>query len=38
MTEKKKTGLKELSPIDVYNSLPKINCKNAARPLAWHSL
>ena len=27
MTEKKKTGLKELSPIDVYNSLPKINCK-----------
>ncbi len=27
MSEKKKAGLKELSPIDVYKSLPKINCK-----------
>jgi len=27
MTEKKKAGLKELSPIDVYKLLPKINCK-----------
>ncbi len=27
MAEKKKGGLKELSPIDIYKSLPKINCK-----------
>ncbi len=27
MSEKKKGGLKELSPIDVYKLLPKINCK-----------
>jgi len=27
MSEKKKAGLKELSPIDVYKLLPKINCK-----------
>ena len=27
MSEKKKAGLKELSPIDVYKSLPKTNCK-----------
>ncbi len=27
MTEKKKAGLKELSPIDIYKLLPKINCK-----------
>jgi acetyl-CoA decarbonylase/synthase complex subunit gamma len=27
MSEKKKPGLKELSPIDVYKLLPKINCK-----------
>jgi acetyl-CoA decarbonylase/synthase complex subunit gamma len=27
MTEKKKAGLKELSPIDIYKALPKINCK-----------
>jgi acetyl-CoA decarbonylase/synthase complex subunit gamma len=27
MSEKKKGGLKELSPIDIYKSLPKINCK-----------
>jgi acetyl-CoA decarbonylase/synthase complex subunit gamma len=27
MSEKKKGGLKELSPIDIYKLLPKINCK-----------
>jgi acetyl-CoA decarbonylase/synthase complex subunit gamma len=27
MAEKKKGGLKELSPITIYKSLPKINCK-----------
>lgn len=27
MSEKKKTGVKELSPIDVYKLLPKTNCK-----------
>ncbi len=27
MAEKKKAGLKELSPIEIYKSLPKINCK-----------
>jgi acetyl-CoA decarbonylase/synthase complex subunit gamma len=27
MSEKKKAGLKELSPIDIYKLLPKINCK-----------
>jgi acetyl-CoA decarbonylase/synthase complex subunit gamma len=27
MTEKKKAGLKELSPITIYKLLPKINCK-----------
>ncbi len=27
MAEKKKGGLKELSPIDIYKLLPKINCK-----------
>jgi acetyl-CoA decarbonylase/synthase complex subunit gamma len=27
MAEKKKAGLKELSPIDIYKALPKINCK-----------
>ena len=27
MAEKKKGGLKELSPIEIYKSLPKINCK-----------
>jgi acetyl-CoA decarbonylase/synthase complex subunit gamma len=27
MSERKKVGLKELSPIDVYKLLPKINCK-----------
>jgi acetyl-CoA decarbonylase/synthase complex subunit gamma len=27
MSEKKKAGLKELSPIDIYKVLPKINCK-----------
>ena len=27
MSEKKKGGLKELSPIEIYKSLPKINCK-----------
>jgi acetyl-CoA decarbonylase/synthase complex subunit gamma len=27
MSEKKKAGLKELSPIDVYKLLPKTNCK-----------
>ncbi len=27
MSEKKKAGLKELSPIDIYKALPKINCK-----------
>jgi acetyl-CoA decarbonylase/synthase complex subunit gamma len=27
MSEKKKASLKELSPIDVYKLLPKINCK-----------
>jgi acetyl-CoA decarbonylase/synthase complex subunit gamma len=27
MSEKKKAGVKELSPIDVYKLLPKINCK-----------
>jgi CO dehydrogenase/acetyl-CoA synthase gamma subunit (corrinoid Fe-S protein) len=27
MAEKKKGGLKELSPITIYKSLPKTNCK-----------
>jgi len=27
MSEKKKGGIKELSPIDIYKLLPKINCK-----------
>jgi len=27
MAEKKKASLKELSPIAIYKSLPKINCK-----------
>ncbi len=27
MSEKKKAGLKELSPIDIYKLLPKTNCK-----------
>src|SRR3990172_10683994 len=27
MSEKKKAGLKELSPIDIYKALPKTNCK-----------
>ena len=31
MTEKKKAGLKELSPIDVYKLLPKINCKECGQ-------
>ena len=32
MTEKKKAGLKELSPIDIYKLLPKINCKECGFP------
>ncbi len=31
MSEKKKAGLKELSPIDVYKILPKINCKECGQ-------
>ena len=31
MTEKKKGGLKELSPIDVYKLLPKTNCKECGQ-------
>jgi acetyl-CoA decarbonylase/synthase complex subunit gamma len=31
MTEKKKGGLKELSPIDIYKLLPKINCKECGQ-------
>jgi acetyl-CoA decarbonylase/synthase complex subunit gamma len=31
MSEKKKAGLKELSPIDVYKLLPKINCKECGQ-------
>jgi acetyl-CoA decarbonylase/synthase complex subunit gamma len=31
MTEKKRPGLKELSPIDVYKLLPKINCKECGQ-------
>ena len=27
MSEKKKGGLRELSPIEIYKALPKINCK-----------
>jgi acetyl-CoA decarbonylase/synthase complex subunit gamma len=31
MSEKKKGGLKELSPIDIYKLLPKINCKECGQ-------
>ncbi len=31
MTEKKKAGIKELSPIDVYKLLPKTNCKECGQ-------
>jgi acetyl-CoA decarbonylase/synthase complex subunit gamma len=31
MTEKKKAGLKELSPIDIYKLLPKTNCKECGQ-------
>jgi acetyl-CoA decarbonylase/synthase complex subunit gamma len=31
MSEKKKAGLKELSPIDVYKLLPKTNCKKCGQ-------
>ena len=31
MSEKKKAGLKELSPIDIYKVLPKINCKECGQ-------
>jgi acetyl-CoA decarbonylase/synthase complex subunit gamma len=31
MNEKKKAGLKELSPIDVYKLLPKTNCKECGQ-------
>ena len=31
MTEKKKGGLKELSPIDIYKLLPKTNCKECGQ-------
>jgi acetyl-CoA decarbonylase/synthase complex subunit gamma len=31
MSEKKKAGLKELSPIDIYKLLPKINCKECGQ-------
>ena len=31
MTEKKKAGLKELSPIDIYKALPKTNCKECGQ-------
>jgi acetyl-CoA decarbonylase/synthase complex subunit gamma len=31
MSEKKKAGLKELSPIDVYKLLPKTNCKECGQ-------
>ena len=31
MSEKKRAGLKELSPIDVYKLLPKINCKECGQ-------
>ena len=31
MSEKKKAGLKELSPIDIYRLLPKINCKECGQ-------
>jgi len=31
MTEKKKASLKELSPIDIYKLLPKINCKECGQ-------
>ena len=31
MTEKKRAGLKELSPIDIYKVLPKINCKECGQ-------
>ena len=31
LSEKKKTGLKELSPIDIYKLLPKTNCKECGQ-------
>ena len=31
MSEKKKAGVKELSPIDIYKLLPKINCKECGQ-------
>lgn len=31
MTEKKKVAMKELSPIDIYKLLPKINCKECGQ-------
>jgi acetyl-CoA decarbonylase/synthase complex subunit gamma len=31
MSEKRKAGLKELSPIDIYKLLPKINCKECGQ-------
>ncbi|MGO8805135.1 MAG: acetyl-CoA decarbonylase/synthase complex subunit gamma [Candidatus Bathyarchaeia archaeon] len=31
MTEKKRASLKELSPIDIYKVLPKINCKECGQ-------
>ncbi len=31
MSEKKKAGLRELSPIDIYKLLPKINCKECGQ-------
>lgn len=31
MSEKKRAGLKELSPIDIYKLLPKINCKECGQ-------
>ena len=31
MSEKKKAGIKELSPIDIYKLLPKINCKECGQ-------
>jgi acetyl-CoA decarbonylase/synthase complex subunit gamma len=31
MSEKKKAGLKELSPIDIYKLLPKTNCKECGQ-------
>ncbi len=31
MSEKKKAGIKELSPIDIYKLLPRINCKECGQ-------